>query len=101
MYLTYTPEKYTNYYWSRRGGLALHVGAGALALSVGLAQVALGLSGRHIAHRAWMLRSYLVTFGFVTLRVISEIVAAFGWMSEEDANSPAAWACWVVAVGNP
>lgn len=159
VYLRYTPEKYTDYYWSRRAGLILHVGAGTLALTVGLAQVFLGLSGRtrrlHRAfgrfyvfavllgvsascylaatipagspvysgglvglgaawfittvigyrcvirgdlagHRAWMLRSFVVTFGFVTLRVVVAIIAGLGLMSEDDANSPAAWLCWVV-----
>jgi hypothetical protein len=47
-------------------------------------------------HRRWMLRSYIVTFSFVSLRVIALIIAAFGWMSYDDATSPAAWICWVL-----
>jgi hypothetical protein len=159
VYLLYTPEKYTDYYWPRRAGLILHVGAGTLALTVGLIQVFLGLSGRtqrlHRAfgrvyllvvllgvsasfylaatipagspaytaglvglgvawftttvmgyryvirgdiarHLVWMVRSYVVTFGFVTLRVIVAIIAGLGLMTEDDANSPAAWLCWIV-----
>ena len=159
VYVHYSPEKYTDYYWSRRAGLILHVGAGALALTVGLLQVFLGLSGRtqrmHRAfgriylcavllgvsasfylaatipagspvyssglvglgvawftttvigyrcvvrgnvegHRTWMIRSFVVTFGFVTLRVIVACIAGLGLMSEDDANSPAAWLCWIV-----
>jgi uncharacterized membrane protein YozB (DUF420 family) len=159
VYLHYTAEKYTDYYWSRRNGLILHISAGTLALTVGLLQVFLGLSGRTrglhrmfgrvylfavalgvsaalylavtipagspvytsglvglgiawftttvmgyrsisrgdvIGHRAWMIRSFLVTFGFVTLRVIVAIIAGFALMTEDDASSPAAWLCWVV-----
>jgi uncharacterized membrane protein YozB (DUF420 family) len=159
VYLHYTTEKYTEYYWPRRAGLILHISAGAVALTAGLVQVFLGLSGRtqylHRAfgrvylaavmlgvsasfylaatipagslvytagllglgvawftttvigyrylvrgdiagHRAWMIRSFLVTFGFVTLRVIVAIIAGLGLMTEEDANSPAAWLCWIV-----
>jgi uncharacterized membrane protein YozB (DUF420 family) len=54
------------------------------------------IRGDVAGHRAWMLRSYAVTFGFVTLRVIVAIIAGLGLMSEDDANSPAAWLCWVV-----
>jgi uncharacterized membrane protein YozB (DUF420 family) len=159
VFLVYTPEKYTDYYWPRRGGMILHVSAGALALTVGLVQIFLGLSGRtrrlhrvlgriylgavlvgvsascylavtippgspaytlglvglgiawffttvagyralmlgNVAgHRAWMIRSFAVTFSFVTLRVIATMIASLGLMSYDDATSPAAWLCWIV-----
>ena len=47
-------------------------------------------------HRAWMIRSFIVTFGFVSLRVIVAIIAGLGLMGQEDANSPAAWRCWIL-----
>jgi hypothetical protein len=54
------------------------------------------MRGNMAGHRAWMLRSFVVTFSFVTLRVIATIIAASGLMSYDDATSPAAWLCWVV-----
>ena len=36
------------------------------------------------AHRAWMIRSYVVTFGFVTLRVIQAALMAAGIANEDD-----------------
>ncbi len=48
------------------------------------------------AHRAWMIRSYVVTFGFVTLRVIQAALMAFGIANEDDSVSVAAWLCWTV-----
>ena len=48
------------------------------------------------AHRAWMIRSYVVTFGFVTLRVIQAGLMAFGIANEDDSVSVAAWLCWTV-----
>jgi uncharacterized membrane protein len=48
------------------------------------------------AHRAWMIRSYVVTFGFVTLRVIQSALMAFGIANEDDSVSVAAWLCWTV-----
>ncbi len=158
-YLTYSPQSYTDYYWSRRAGLIVHVSSGSVALTVGLVQLFLGLTGRTYrlhrmlgrlyllavmcgvsasfymaatipagapvytsglvglgvawltstvmgylcvirgdiaGHRAWMIRSYVVTFGFVTFRVIAKLIAASNLMTAEDASSPAAWLCWVV-----
>ena len=159
VYLTYTAEKYTNYYWNRRGGLILHMSGGVLALTLGLIQIWLGLTARtgqlhrilgriyvaavllgscaafymaatippgeavyqwglvglgaawlsttvigyrHIRrgevlrHRAWMIRSYAVTFGFVTLRLIVNAISGLGLMTEDAAGTPAAWLCWTV-----
>jgi uncharacterized membrane protein YozB (DUF420 family) len=47
-------------------------------------------------HRAWMLRSYIVTFGFVTLRSVQLGLTSFGISSEERSYDVAAWACWTV-----
>ena len=54
------------------------------------------LRGNIAGHRAWMLRSFAVTFSFVILRVIATIIAGLGLMTYDDATSPAAWLCWIV-----
>jgi uncharacterized membrane protein len=52
--------------------------------------------GDYAAHRAWMIRSYVVTFGFVTLRVIQAALMAAGIANEDDSVAVAAWLCWTV-----
>lgn len=47
-------------------------------------------------HRAWMLRSYVVTFGFVSLRVIQLILMSVGGLDEDTSVGIAAWLCWVI-----
>lgn len=57
------------------------------------------LAVRHrdfVAHRRWMIRSYVVTFGFVTLRVIQAALMAAGIANEDDSVAVAAWLCWTV-----
>jgi uncharacterized membrane protein YozB (DUF420 family) len=51
-------------------------------------------------HRDWMLRSYTVTFAFVTYRLVAS--ALRGWLhipdsaDVDDVDSIMAWACWAV-----
>ena len=51
-------------------------------------------------HREWMIRSYTVTFAFVTFRVIADWL--HGWMPAsvdqiaDDVDTMMAWACWAV-----
>lgn len=49
--------------------------------------------GDLVQHRAWMLRSYVVTFGFVTLRVVEACLMSLG-ISEDTSVGIAAWLCW-------
>jgi uncharacterized membrane protein len=51
--------------------------------------------GNLFQHRAWMLRSYVVTFGFVTLRVVEACLMSLG-VSEDTSVGIAAWLCWTV-----
>jgi uncharacterized membrane protein len=51
-------------------------------------------------HREWMLRSYTVTFAFVTYRLVSTVLRQ--WISvaddpvADDIDTLMAWACWAV-----
>jgi uncharacterized membrane protein len=54
---------------------------------------------RFSQHREWMLRSYVVTFAFVTFRVGSTIVSDWGRIPNVplgDIAALMAWACWSV-----
>ena len=51
--------------------------------------------GNLFQHRAWMLRSYVATFGFVTLRVVEACLMSVG-VSEDTSVGIAAWLCWTV-----
>ncbi len=51
----------------------------------------------HIAqHREWMIRSYVVTFGFVTFRVVDDILIALDFGNRGDQIAIMAWAAWAV-----
>jgi uncharacterized membrane protein len=48
-----------------------------------------------VQHREWMLRSYAVTFAFVTFRFGVDALTSQG-MEPRDAQGVMAWACWAV-----
>jgi uncharacterized membrane protein len=80
-------------------GSGYSVGLCALALAwvttTGMAFVA--IRRRHIAqHKQWMVRSYVVTFAFVTFRLLDESMGAHHIMSNEERANVLAWACWAV-----
>ena len=47
-------------------------------------------------HREWMIRSYVVTFAFVTFRVFQDFMADAGIASADETRATLAWACWAV-----
>lgn len=53
---------------------------------------------RHVIslHKEWMVRSYLITFGFVTFRLISDYPPGVHWGTFADRAAAIAWSCWVV-----
>jgi hypothetical protein len=51
-------------------------------------------AGNDIDHRAWMIRSYSLTFAAVTLRIYLPLSLAAG-MSFDVAYPAIAWLCWV------
>ena len=47
-------------------------------------------------HREWMLRAYVVTFAFVTFRLLQDYGPVSRLRPENDRDITIAWACWVV-----
>jgi uncharacterized membrane protein YozB (DUF420 family) len=45
-------------------------------------------------HREWMIRSYTVTFAFVTFRLVEKWLLPWQLMSEDSMDTIMAWACW-------
>ncbi len=48
-----------------------------------------------VQHREWMMRSYAVTFAFVTFRLGVDLLTSQG-MAPGDAQGVMAWACWAL-----
>jgi hypothetical protein len=46
-------------------------------------------------HREWMMRSYAITFAFVTFRFGADILTSQG-VSGTESQAIMAWACWAV-----
>lgn len=52
---------------------------------------------RQIAiHKEWMVRSYVVTFAFVTFRVLNDYPPMMTWLPDADRSNVYVWACWAV-----
>jgi uncharacterized membrane protein len=75
--------------------------AGLLGLTVawlstsGLALVA--IRRRRVAqHREWMVRSYVVTFAFVTFRIFNDALSALQVGTPVERAAAASWFCWAV-----
>jgi len=47
-------------------------------------------------HREWMIRSYVVTFGFVTFRAFSSALQAAGVGTQHEQLAASSWFCWAV-----
>jgi hypothetical protein len=80
-----------------QGGVAAHLGFGALALlwlfSTARGYIAIR-SHDEVRHRAWMIRSYSLTFAAVTLRIYIPLSLAAG-IPFADAYPVISWLCWV------
>ena len=47
-------------------------------------------------HREWMVRSYVVTFAFVTFRVFNDFPPMSTWLPDQDRANVIVWACWAI-----
>ncbi len=54
------------------------------------------LKGDYAAHRAWMMRSYALTFGAVTLRIYLGLGVPVAGIPFNEVYGMAAWASWAV-----
>ena len=83
--------------FASQGGMVAHVGFGLLAcawLFTTVRGFILIRAGRDLDHRAWMTRSYSLTFAAVTLRIYLPLSLAFG-LPFDSAYPAIAWLCWV------
>jgi uncharacterized membrane protein len=79
------------------GGLTTHVGFGMLAVLWWITGVSAFLSvraGDYRSHGEWMVRSFSLTFGAVTLRLWLPLFAALG-IPFDEAYQTVAWLAWV------
>lgn len=96
------------------GGIVTHTGFALLALSVLVTTVQGYRAIRHgdvIRHRQWMLRSYVLIFGAVTLRILlpilitvyhGQFLPAYRWVAWISWVPNLLWAEWIIRRGwNP
>ena len=50
--------------------------------------------GLLLQHQEWMIRSYVVTFGFVSFRMFAGILQAVGVGTLREQLAAASWFCW-------
>lgn len=85
--------------WRMPPGLTHAAGLASLAIAwvatSGMAFVAIR-RGAVAQHREWMIRSYVVTFAFVTYRALVDILHASAIGSGADRAAFASWSCWTV-----
>jgi len=80
-------------------GLAYASGLGSLGVAwlaiSGMAFLAIRRR-KFIQHKQWMIRSYVVTFAFVTFRVVDGVLSYYEIGEDPVRWSVLAWACWAV-----
>ena len=69
----------------------------AWLLTTGMAFVAIRRKNI-VQHRQWMVRSYVVTFAFITFRLARDLLAhtSFGSMPYAERGTILAWGCWAI-----
>ena len=76
-------------------GMGFSAMASAWIVTTGLATLA--ICRRNIEqHKAWMIRSYTVTFGFVSYRMFIEVFRVLGLGTTVEQLTAAAWAGWSI-----
>jgi len=88
-------------------GMAVHLmddpayGTGLFALGVAwIATTAMAFvaikRGNLVQHKQWMVRSYVVTFAFVSFRLVDDSLDALQVWDGDKRGAMLAWACWAV-----
>lgn len=84
---------HTDFGWMYAMGLTSM--ALAWIISTGLASVAI-YRGLIPQHREWMIRSYVITFGFVTLRLVTDVLDSRGIGTIAERLALGSWVSWSV-----
>lgn len=90
-YLAWTTALAIHWTWS----IALQGLAFVWICTVAMAYRAVRLH-RYKIHREWMIRSYVVTFGFVTFRWLNELAASFELGNFIERGPTIGWICWTI-----
>ena len=81
------------------GGAAYSLGLAGLAVAwlttTGMAFAAIRRKNL-LQHQQWMVRSYVVTFAFVTFRLVDDSMRAIHILADDERSKLLAWACWAV-----
>ncbi len=85
--------RHSDFGWVFRTGMTAM--AVAWFVTTAMALIAIGY---HVVeqHREWMIRSYVLTFGFVTFRVFLQIVQVAGVGTTLEQMTAASWFSWVI-----
>ena len=83
----------TTFGWA--SGFSLLVLATAWVTTAGMAYYAI-LKRRIQVHKEWMVRAYVVTFAFVTTRILSDYLPTSQLQPAGERNITIIWACWAL-----
>ena len=67
----------------------------AWMLTSGMALTAI-LKRNFIQHKQWMVRSYVVSFAFVSFRIVDDVMTYYGLGEDTERLAMLAWGCWAV-----
>jgi TRAP-type C4-dicarboxylate transport system permease small subunit len=67
----------------------------AWVVTTGMAYLAV-LRKQYAAHREWMIRSYVVTFAFVTFRLMGRDLHLYASLGVETELTMLSWLCWAI-----
>jgi uncharacterized membrane protein YozB (DUF420 family) len=84
---------HTSYSWAFGVGI-FSLGI-AWVTTAGMAYYAI-LKRRIAVHKEWMVRAYVVTFAFVTFRILSDYGPTSRLQPDNDKSITIAWACWAL-----
>lgn len=91
-YLAWTSAYRVNFSWA----FGLQGLAFAWIATATMAYISV-IRGRILQHKEWMIRSYVVTFAFVTFRWLNELSMVKNLMPEFEERGPTViWFCWTV-----
>ena len=86
----------TTYGWA----FAVGIMGLAAAWSITTAMAYLTIRQRLVdLHKEWMIRAYVVTFAFVTFRILSDYGPTSRLQPVQDRSNVISWVCWVVPLG--